>query len=677
MNKLGFYIENTTVSFLRDALREVKPPTILIHAGDRGLLREIRQSLSPDSFVIGRLFVDLGQQTAWLDSPDPAARGRELADRIINYDFGLASERGANGRLLIDAWMSLNEVLPGPASFPGYQVSAEYRRRAAALDLFQVAFLDRLHSRGLEGVAFNFAAGNYTRPEHYLDWFPDSLAAYKYLGFHEYGWPTLYEDSSRGTATAALFYRGIMEEVRNRYGEQHRSVITEAGLARMYKYPHDGAGDVGWLYSGETISEEDYWQSLLWYNNEIAQDEYMLGACLFQVGHAGRWETFRHLGQDNQQRPILLMSKIAALNTGTVPPEPPEPPEPPSPDPDLPELQRRISQQITVLEAAQQSIASYTGQVTRLTATLDSLVATATQVSSLPQDLSRLLDRLDDVDAQVQQLLAQGEISNSQAEAFQQRSADLRNDIAAQQSAADQAATLSDQVRQAQQQLAPLVAGAQQAAAVQQRVTDLLAEAHRLAVEAGLPAGHIAQPAVDSRPVAPARAPRGILPHPKPSGEYPTRPVEDIRRIIVHHTMTSSDITVEQLAQMYTQRGLPGIGYHFLVNGDGTSHWTQPLEALLPQTNIPSIDAESVAVALAGDFSNTIPGALQIQGAAKTIAWLLTQLRLGLDSINGRSELDSSVISPGSQWLQGVEYKQKLLDAIENIVRHTPYPGQP
>ncbi len=73
MNKLGFYIENTTVPFLREALREVKPPTILVHAGDRGLLQEIRRDLSPDSFVVGRMFVPLSEQEAWLNDPDPRA----------------------------------------------------------------------------------------------------------------------------------------------------------------------------------------------------------------------------------------------------------------------------------------------------------------------------------------------------------------------------------------------------------------------------------------------------------------------------------------------------------------------------------------------------------------------------------------------------------------------------
>ena len=99
MNKLGFYIENSTVPFIRDALASVKPPVILFHAGDRGLLREIRTSLSPNSFIIGRLFVPLDEQVRWLDAADPDAAGVAYANRILEYDFGYATERAAGARL--------------------------------------------------------------------------------------------------------------------------------------------------------------------------------------------------------------------------------------------------------------------------------------------------------------------------------------------------------------------------------------------------------------------------------------------------------------------------------------------------------------------------------------------------------------------------------------------------
>ncbi len=147
MNKLGFYIENTLVPGLRDAIREVKPPAILIHAQDRGLMRDIRATLSPNSYVVGRMFVDQQQQAAWLDSADPAAAGRGYAEQILAYDFGLATEK-VNDRLLVDAWMTLNEALPGPLTFPDGQPDAIWKRRAAAYDDFQIAFRERLRRGG-------------------------------------------------------------------------------------------------------------------------------------------------------------------------------------------------------------------------------------------------------------------------------------------------------------------------------------------------------------------------------------------------------------------------------------------------------------------------------------------------------------------------------------------------
>lgn len=665
MNKLGFYIENTTVQFLRDALREVKPPTILLHAGDRGLLRDIRHDLSPNSFVVGRLFVDLQQQAAWLDDADPEARGRAFADTIINFDFGLALETAANGRLLIDAWMSLNEVLPGPASFANEAVSEEFKRRAHALDRFQVAFRERLHNRGLDAVAFNFGAGNYTKPEHYIKWFPRTLETYRYLGVHEYGWPTLMEDPSRGTATSALFYRRCMEGIRQSFGDQHRVIVTEAGLARMYKYPQGSAGDVGWLYPSDTISEEDYWKSLRWYNDELLKDAYMLGACLFQVGHSGRWESFRHLGNDNQQRPILIISKIATLNE-EMPPEPPEPPEPPAID--LPALQRQIADLVTSLQTAEQLTAALPSQVARIDQSLDRLAPAGAQGATLPVDLDRLSLRLDHIEAELDRLQSTGQASPSTVAGLRGRIAGARAAIVSLRPGAEQAATLEARMQQVRSDLDPLVAAAAQSTALHRQIEPLLADAQKLAVDAGPPPPERAA----MPPMSDARAP--LLPPRSGPQEaralrhvFPTREFKTITRIVVHHTMTRSDVTPERLAQMHVAQGVPGIRYHYLVNGDGTIHWTQPLSAVLPQTTLKEVNEEGVAVALAGNFSKTVPAELQLQGAAQIIAYLLDELGLDIDVAVGRSEVDSGVISPGTQWLQGVVFKDTLMDLVQAI----------
>lgn len=662
MNKLGFYIENTTVPFLRDALRQVKPPVILIHAGDRGLLRDIRRELSPDSFVIGRIFVELAEQTAWLDSPDPEAPARAFADRILNFDFGLATEKGANGRLLIDAWMGLNETLPGPASFTNEAVNDDFRRRAAALDRFQVAFRERLRTQGLEAVAFNFGAGNYTKPEHYLDWFPRTLETHKFLGFHEYGWPTLQENPAKGTATAALLYRRAMVGIRLRYGARHTAIITEAGLARMYKYPKSEAGDVGWLFPGETIPEDQYWESLQWYNGQMTQDDYVLGACLYQVGHSGRWETFRHLGTDNSQRPILLMNKIAALNAA---PEPPPPPPPPPATEDLATLQRRIAELVANLEAAARLVGDFQVQVQHLQRSLDGLTAVATEVASLPQEVAALLERLNRLQAELERLAAAGQVNPTAIAALQQRVAALKVQLTALQPAAQQAAALSPQVTKARQDLAPLVKGAEEAKALAREIDVLLVEGRRLAAVAGPPPPAPPSPPPVRNALPTAATDRQVTGAPH---SYPTRSLGAITQIVVHHTLTRSDVTPERLTEMHQGRGLPGIKYHYVIAGDGTSFHTQPLEAAVPATGVDAVNTGSVAVALAGNFSQSAPSSFQLDGAAEVIAWLLSALGLPTAAVVGRSEVEAGVISPGAQWLQGVSFKDTLLDRVNAIL---------
>ena len=79
--------------------------------------------------------------------------------------------------------MTLNEVIPGPASSSFAENKAQFEDRLRRYDAFQVAFRERLQEDGIEAVAFNFAAGNYQEPEHYLDYFPGTLESYKYLGF--------------------------------------------------------------------------------------------------------------------------------------------------------------------------------------------------------------------------------------------------------------------------------------------------------------------------------------------------------------------------------------------------------------------------------------------------------------------------------------------------------------
>ncbi|HHB90711.1 MAG TPA: N-acetylmuramoyl-L-alanine amidase [Anaerolineae bacterium] len=650
MNKLGFYIENTTVRWLREALRQVKPPVILIHAQDRGLLRDIRRELSPDSFIIGRLFKTPQQQHFWLDSGEPERYGREFAEEIINYDFQLAKEVGENGRLLIDAWMSLNEAIRGPASFPGYEVDDEFRRRADAYDRFMVAFKERLDEEGLEAVAFNFAAGNFTKPEHYLDWFPRTLEAYTYLGFHEYGWPAL--KPGPGVHTAALYYRTCMEGIRQQYGDKFKVIMTEAGLTMAYGNPQNP--DEGWLNTREPLTEEQYWQSLLWYNNEMLKDPYVMGACLFEVGHAGKWVTFRHLGEDNQGNPILLMNRIEALNDIPGPPEPPEPPEPPSGD-----IYERTAALVDALTRERDRIAEVPALADEVELALAPLAGPAGAAIETEMLAHNLRTRVNQISATLTQLEDHPDIPAETLQRMQQEA-----DLVAQQldALAPRIARVEAAGRDVQtvaQAFPAQKRAAQQTPGLLTQVESLLERAQRL--QSDLPGGEFTPPPG-------VQDIRDQMPH-HPTKTWPSRTLNQIEIIVVHHTVTSSQIDPIALARaIIARRDLPGLPYHFLVQGDGSGFWTESLETALGQTLKDDINRTGVAVALAGNFTNNPPPEAQLDTAAAIIAQLVKTYNLNVEEdIIGRSEVDP-VASPGRQWLQGARYKFTLLEKVRALL---------
>ncbi len=308
-HKYGFHI-NAINKAVEDAILSLRPQVIKTLEHDVNFWRHIRQEL-PDVFIIGRLY-DPHQQY----SDNPKARGQAFAERILAEEI---NHRTVNGRLIYDAWESFNEAVPDSAP-------DEVQRR---YDEFQVAFAERLRPQGLEPIGLNFGTGNYLGAQ-ILQNYSGTLETYRYLGFHEYDWPTMDRLHQQGLAEGnggmwlCLRYRRMMNQIRPHYTDQHLIIITECGMTQAV-YGKDRP-DVGPWHDSHPISSDDYWQSLLWYNQELMQDETVLGACLFVVGAQHPWESFEHLG------PILdRLSGYQRPYEKEVPPEP-EPEEPTQPD---------------------------------------------------------------------------------------------------------------------------------------------------------------------------------------------------------------------------------------------------------------------------------------------------------------------------------------------------------
>lgn len=86
----------------------------------------------------------------------------------------------------------------------------------------------------------------------------------------------------------------------------------------------------------------------------------------------------------------------------------------------------------------------------------------------------------------------------------------------------------------------------------------------------------------------------------KPGAKYHRRTLGYIDKIIVHHSATSSG-TPESFANYHiNQNGWPGIGYHFVIDKEGTVYQTNDLETV--SYHCSGQNASSVGVCLIGNF---------------------------------------------------------------------------
>lgn len=270
ISKLGFHCNRSGDDVLDEIVR-LKPKVLKFLDPDRGFVHEVRAA-SPDSLLIGRRVIDFHQQ--------------RFRDNTISHAQDFASFILEN-KSDVDAWESYNELFSERESPEGMR----------SFDEFQVEFLQVMLDNGFEAIAGNFGTGNMLG-EHWLNYFQETLKSYTYLGFHEYDWPDMWRLHRENILLKgedgmwlALRYRRIMQEIRKQF-KHHEVIITECGMTRgVYGDP-----DVGPWNEEQSVTPERYWESLQWYDQELCQDDYVLGACLFVVGATSPWETFEHLG---------------------------------------------------------------------------------------------------------------------------------------------------------------------------------------------------------------------------------------------------------------------------------------------------------------------------------------------------------------------------------------------
>jgi hypothetical protein len=274
-----------------------KRPALVKLVGQWGLAEQVPEGV----LVIGRRHE--GQYDAQLQR----ASGKTPRKAAQQFVEGQLSTYQANPR--IEYWEGHNEPVWSSEEEMSWYAQFEVERLLLLADL------------GLKGVIGNFASG---APPLNLwpAFFPALEAAARYqglLGLHEYSCPWMWwmtgnyqlnpdeDEGDEGWTT--LRYRKVYRRhlIPNGYGNVPL-VITEAGIDPLVnpKPPSVGGGGT-WKHLGSFWAAHDnepdkadfYFRQLVWYDDQLQQDPYVVGAAVFTWGSFGPpWSDFDVAGTE-------------------------------------------------------------------------------------------------------------------------------------------------------------------------------------------------------------------------------------------------------------------------------------------------------------------------------------------------------------------------------------------
>jgi hypothetical protein len=143
---------------------------------------------------------------------------------------------------------------------------------------------------------------------------------------------------------------------------------------------------------------------------------------------------------------------------------------------------------------------------------------------------------------------------------------------------------------------------------------------------------------------------------------YATRSLSDIKTLIVHHTAVPASVGPEPIARYHVkERGWPGIGYHFMIMGDGTIDQTNGLQTISYHAR--QANASSVGIAFAGNFMAAGPTEAQLEAGGELLSYLIQLLGLPRECIKGHRDFVATAC-PGDQWWAGLVWRDQLLARV-------------
>jgi hypothetical protein len=293
-SKLGLFVGYNHPSIFE--LLETQAVTVIKTLElDANFVADIKR-ISPRTRIIGRIALDQID----LATLDPIVEARRFVETALPYADDPAR------RPYFDGWESYNEPVAG--NIDEMARFAEFEAERTRL----------LGERGIRSVIGNFGTGQ-PPMEQWQAFLPAMRAAIQYdgwLGLHEYSAPTIYHLSTvegRGrypgvtpqdSGWLTLRYRKVYQEILAPAGLTLPLVMTELGVDGLVENRPGPPEARGWQEFQQYWAEHGYglWgpgayvEQLVWYDNAMRQDSYVIGGTIFALAPTAGWETYDIMG---------------------------------------------------------------------------------------------------------------------------------------------------------------------------------------------------------------------------------------------------------------------------------------------------------------------------------------------------------------------------------------------
>lgn len=133
---------------------------------------------------------------------------------------------------------------------------------------------------------------------------------------------------------------------------------------------------------------------------------------------------------------------------------------------------------------------------------------------------------------------------------------------------------------------------------------------------------------------------------PKGKGAYLKRALSKIKYIVVHHAAIDGYSAIDY-AKWHIQRGWPGIGYHYVIEPNGTVNQTNSLDTV--SYHVANNNTASIGISLCGNLSKHPPTKEQMDSLVKLIKKL-------------KKEVGNHLLVKGHGELQATECPGKMTD---------------